>query len=285
MRIFQYSMLFLFVAAITTGCRDAAYWLGTSKDPVVVRVGDRKLFQSQLEGLIHEGTSPEDSAAIVDGYKQNWILENLMIIEAEKNIAADINLNKLVEDYRSSLLVLNYEKRLIESNLDTNVTNAEKYKYYQMNKAQYSLSHPVFKCIISKIPSSASGIQQVKSALQKSDLTEAMFLIKEKSIYHHIDTAAFMTVEDLASLLPPGTVKENELGRGKVFTAREGRYEYFYKIIAFYDENTIPPFEYISDRITKSILSERKKNLLLEYRQNLYNRALDDQIIETYSNE
>lgn len=285
MKFYSSVCVFISLAVLLMSCGDGQFWLGKSKDPVVVRVGDRKLFQSQLEGLVHNGTNPEDSAAIVDGFKQNWILENLMIIEAEKNIAADINLNKLVEDYRSSLLVLNYEKRLIENNLDTIVTQAEKYAYYQKNKGQYSLSHPVFKCIISKIPTNTSGIPQVKSALQKSDLSEALFLIKEKSVYHHIDTAAYMTIEDLASLLPQGTFKQEELAQGKVFSSKEGKYEYFFKIISYYDENTVPPFEYISDKILKSILSERKKNLLLGYRQELYKQALNDQIIETYSNE
>jgi len=278
-------VIIILLSLVCLGCGDGKFWLGDTKDPVVIRVGDRKLFRSQLDGLIHEGISPEDSAAIVDGFKQNWILENLMIIEAEKNIAADINLNKLVDDYRSSLLVLNYEKRIIDTKLDTTVTQAEKFTYYQINKGQYSLSHPVFKCIISKLPSNISGISQVKSALQKSDLSEAMFLIKEKSVYHHIDTAAFMTVEDLTSLLPPGTFKESELDRGKIFSSKEGKYEYIFKIISYYGENTVPPFDYIAEKITKSILSERKKNLLLEYRQRIYKKALDDQIIETYLNE
>ena len=93
------------------GCKDGLF-NDNAKDPVVARVGEQYLFKSQLEELVHDGTSPTDSAAIVDGYVQNWIVENLMIREADKNVAADINLNKLVEEYRASLLVYNYEKKL-----------------------------------------------------------------------------------------------------------------------------------------------------------------------------
>lgn len=49
-----------------------------------------------------------------------------MILEAEKNVAADINLNKLVDDYRSSLLVYNFEKRLVDQMLNTIITMDEK---------------------------------------------------------------------------------------------------------------------------------------------------------------
>ncbi len=244
-------LLFLFLFS----CKDGFNFNRDTKDPIIAKVGEKNLFKSQIAELIHPGTSPTDSAAIVDGYIENWIRENLMILEAEKNVAADINLNKLVDDYRSSLLVYNFEKRLVDQMLDTVITMDEKRDYYESFKNQYLLSHPIFKCVIAKVSSKASGLKDIKNALGKADMTESIFLIKEKAVYHHLDTAKWMTIEDLESLLPKGMIEISELSGGKVFQKKEKDYEYFVKIITYYDEKRIPPFDYIEGKIIKTILS------------------------------
>jgi hypothetical protein len=272
-------LLFLF------SCKDGFNFNRDTKDPIIAKVGEKNLFKSQIAELIHPGTSPTDSAAIVDGYIENWIRENLMILEAEKNVAADINLNKLVDDYRSSLLVYNFEKRLVDQMLDTVITMDEKRDYYESFKNQYLLSHPIFKCVIAKVSSKASGLKDIKNALGKADMTESIFLIKEKAVYHHLDTAKWMTIEDLESLLPKGMIEISELSGGKVFQKKEKDYEYFVKIITYYDEKRIPPFDYIEGKIIKTILSERKIELLKKYRQDLYDQGISDQKFEVFKPE
>ena len=263
------------------GCKDGLF-NDNAKDPVVARVGEQYLFKSQLEELVHDGTSPTDSAAIVDGYVQNWIVENLMIREADKNVAADINLNKLVEEYRASLLVYNYEKKLIDMRLDTLISIAEKVAFYEKNKAQYLLSHPVLKCIIAKVPAKSSDIKNIYKALGKSDLTEAMFLIKDKAVYHHIDTAMYMTIDDVVSLVPTNMIDPEKISTGRVYQEKNKEFEYFVKILKYYDENKIPPFDYIDAKIAKTILSERKIALLKNYRQQLYENGIADKDFEIY---
>jgi hypothetical protein len=236
--------------------------------------------------LIYDGTSALDSAAIVDGYIQNWVRENLMILEAENNIAADINLTKLVDDYRSSLLVYNYEKKLVEEKLDTIILEVEKKSFYEGNKASYILSHPVFKCIIAKVPAKLkSEITNIRKALDKSDLTEAMFLIREKAIYHQLDTSLYVAKDDLESLVPGSLIYKLDKKSGNSYSVSDKDYEYFVKIIKYYDESSIPPFDFIESKIIKTILSERKNTLLKKYRQQLYDDALNKKIFEIYKNE
>lgn len=277
-------LLAIIVGTLSISCKGSIFQ-GESKDPVIARVGDKNLFRSQILQLVHDGTSATDSAAIVDGYVQNWIRENLMIREAEKNIAADINLNKLVEDYRSSLLVYNYETKLIENQLDTLVSEAEKQAFYNVNKGQYLLSHPILKCIIAKIPVKSKDLSTIRQALGKSDLTEALFLIKEKAVYHQIDTATFFTEEELFSLVPSNMIDGEKLAAGKIYQKRIKDYEYFVKILKFYDENKNAPFEYIKAKIDKTILSERKIELLQKYRQSLYEKGIANKDFEIFKTD
>jgi hypothetical protein len=268
---------------LTLSCKNGFDFNKKSKDPVIAKVGDKKLFKSQLEMLVNAGSSATDSAAIVDGFIENWVRENLMIAEAEKNVAADINLNKLVDDYRSSLLVYNFEKRLIDQRLDTAIALSDKKAYYENNKNQYLLSHPIVQCIIAKIPEKDKGLSSVKSALNKSDLTEAFFLVKEKAVYHHIDAEKWLSIEEIKSLVPEGTLSTGDLKQGKLFQKHEGQFEFFVKILGYYDEKEIPPFEYIESKITKSIFSERKNKILRDFRNELYEKGLNDGRFEMYN--
>ncbi len=274
-------IIFLFIF-LHLGCKDGFAFRQNTKDPVIVKVGNKNLFKSQLDGLIHDMTSPTDSAAIVDGFIENWIKENLMVVEAEKNIAADINLNKLIEDYRSSLLVYNYEKNLIETQLDTIVEQSEKLNYYSGNQNQFSLSHPILKCMVARIPSKTKNISSLKKLLESKDINEATYFIKEKASFHFMDTAKWITVDDLKSLVPEKMLKEATISKNKVFQQKDGESEYFVKILKYYGENEIPPFDYIEDKINKIILGERKINLLKNKRQDLYQKGKNNNEFEIF---
>lgn len=266
-------------------CKDGFYFNSDSKDAVVAKVGERSLLKSEMDELLHSGVSPTDSAAIVDGFTINWIRERLMISEAEKYVAADININQLVDDYRSSLLVYNYEKRIVDEQLDTIISVQEMTDYYNLHKNQYLLSHPIAKCIIAKIPENNADIKILASALKKSDLTEAIFLIKEHAVYHQLDTSQFMTLEDIRSILPKEISDIDRWKSNNMYTEKIKGYQYFVKIIKIYDENTIPPFEYIKVKINKTILSERKIQLLKSFRDHLYEKGLKNKEFEIFNQD
>ncbi|MBK9150676.1 MAG: hypothetical protein IPM26_06585 [Saprospiraceae bacterium] len=107
---YSYAIYFFLLAVGLMSCKDAFTFSEAEKDEIVVKIEDKVLFKSQLKNLIHEDMDPQDSITVVNGFIENWIRDNLMIIEAEKNVPAGLDLNKLLADYRASLLVYNFEK-------------------------------------------------------------------------------------------------------------------------------------------------------------------------------
>ena len=51
----------------------------------IVKVFDHYLYSSDIEGLVSNGTSYEDSINIVDAYINNWIQDKLMLYYARNN--------------------------------------------------------------------------------------------------------------------------------------------------------------------------------------------------------
>lgn len=248
---------------------------------MIARVGQKMLYQRQVRDLVTEGTSPTDSVTIVNGYIQNWIREGLMIQEAESKIAADINIDQLVEDYRSSLLVYNFEKKLINEQLDTIVSDGAKRDFYDMHRNNYQLSHPIFRCIAGQFKRRNKSLRSIIKIYDSGSVEEIHDITKSNAVKFHVDTSVYLTKEDLQSWIPQEFFKNN-LNSRKTIRYADSDFEYFVKMVEFYDENTIPPFNFLESRITKTILSERKNALLKEFRQQLYLKGIAEKKFEIY---
>ena len=72
---------------------------GDKKGRELARVYDNYLYESDIKGLILENTSKEDSAVLVQNFINNWVKTELMINQAERNVAfKNLNLDQQLED-------------------------------------------------------------------------------------------------------------------------------------------------------------------------------------------
>ncbi|MBK9253860.1 MAG: hypothetical protein IPM42_00080 [Saprospiraceae bacterium] len=276
-------IFYIFLITGFTSCKDAFRFDQTPQDEVIVKVGDKMLFKSQLEDLVHQGVSASDSVNIIAGFTENWIRENLMIMEAEKKVASDIDINKLMADYRASLLVYNYEKKLIDEKLDTMVTENQKFEFYENNKSQFLLSHRIYQCVVAVFPDNDSGLKNFSRLLKGSDISEAIYTIKEKAKTYQIDLNKWYTREEILSFLPPDAKAKTQFSKNDVLNFSYKGAEYYVKILNQVDENQVPPLEYIEGRILKVILNNRKTELLKNIRKNLYEKAVSENKIKIYN--
>ena len=105
-------------------------------DKAVATVYNKTLYQSDLQSVMYEGISANDSIVKAKAFIDNWIRRQLLIHQAESNIdKSELDFSRQIEDYRNSLIIYKYETLLIEQNLDTVVTDAEIAKYIEDNSA------------------------------------------------------------------------------------------------------------------------------------------------------
>ena len=132
-------------------------------DVELAKVFSKKLFLSELEGMVPEGATSEDSTKIINAEVERWTRETLLMLEAEKNIPADLNIDELVRDYRMSLVRYNYEQYLVETQLDSVISDQEILTYYEENKEQYQLQSSILRCFLIKVPKSSPNLGQLRS--------------------------------------------------------------------------------------------------------------------------
>lgn len=99
---------------------------------IVARVGDHKLYRSQLEAYIPAGASPEDSALLARQWINAWAEDLLLLDMAEEQLSPEEkDVSEELEAYRRSLLGYRYRQLYIDRRLDTLVTDEELERWYR----------------------------------------------------------------------------------------------------------------------------------------------------------
>lgn len=145
-------------------------------DKVVATIYDKVLYQSDLQSVLYEGISVNDSLVRTKAFIDSWIRRQLLIHQAENNIdKSELDFSRQIEDYRNSLIIYKYESMLIEQNLDTVISENEIAKYIEDNSA-LELDSLVVKDIILNMRKKEL-IEKMNNSLYNKAVKERVFEI------------------------------------------------------------------------------------------------------------
>ena len=269
-------LTFVLVVLSLGSCRAVSSFL--HDDQVVARVGEYKLYRSELSAYIPGAASPEDSARLAARYIDTWAGEHLFLNVAEQQLSKEEkDVTQELEDYRRSLLKYRYEQRYINERLDTLVTDEDIRGYYADHKDDFVLTRPLLKLrfvqMMKDSPSRDAILKMMSSSdyddLQRADTLAASSAIKYfDSADTWMDSGELsdlfgMNPEAMLALLKDGFIKYEPEGRGDMMAA------YVCDML----KSGYAPVEYCSARIHDIILSARKRDLVRSLEQDLLTEA------------
>jgi hypothetical protein len=275
-------------AALLLICVGCSLGLGGDEktdDRLLAKVHNKSLYLSELDGMFPEGTSAEDSSYIIDVFTQRWIRDAVVLHEAEQNIPSDLNIDKLVRDYRASLIRHQYEKILVEELLESEVREDDLVDFYEQNKQQYQLETPIVRSYLIKVPlpvPEASQLRQLWNSNQPEDFEALVNYCNEHAETHLLAEQEWYKVEDIALELPKGTVTVDNISEGLDFSRKDEDYQYYFKVLEVKKRQDIAPLSYIKEQARKVILRNRKEELLEQKIEAMYNREFRRNNIQTY---
>lgn len=255
-------------------------------DPVMATVHDKVLHWSDVAHLVPTQLEPADSLRRLNAIITHWIKKSLMEIEAEKNIPSDLNINQLVNDYRQSLIVHHYEKKMVESRMDSLVSEAEMLAYYDQNKGQFPLKYTIVKAYFLKFPTKdrkkvAEIKKQLVSAPHNVDLLNLITGTEGEILLHGNQWHRALDVMDKI----PGKVNLNQLREGNILEEKEQKFIYLLKTLQRVDAEEYAPLSYVEEQIKKIILQQRKFKLLDQLSNELYEAGIKQNQVKIYTNE
>lgn len=207
-----------------------------------------------------------------------------MMYEAERNVPKDLNIDKLVRDYRASLIRHNYEKLLVEQLLDSTVTQQELAEFYELNKDQYQLKEPIVRAHFLQIPLSAPDLDKVDKWWKSDDPEDFKLLAAYCNTYatvHLLEDSSWYSLPTLASEWPVNLSVGN-LAPGATLSRKDDTFQYYFRLIDHVPEKALAPISYVADQARKAILHKRKMGLLEDTKEQMYERSLRRNEVKIY---
>ena len=243
---------------------------------LLARVYNKSLYIKDLEGMFPPGTSAYDSSLITNAYTQRWVREAVLLYEAENNLPKDLNIDRLVRDYRSSLVRNNYEQVLLEQLMETEISTPELANFYDKNKIQYQLDNPIVKAnvvVVPKIISVRDSLKYLWKNATDVNLARLKNICEEYELAHILDGSKWNEWENLAVYLPRNIGFEEFSRKGKDFSIQDGEFEVWVKILDSKKPQEIPPIEYVEEQLKRMLLLSRKTKFLEEKKEDMFDIA------------
>jgi hypothetical protein len=240
-------------------------------------VGNKMLTNRDLSDIIKTAWESPDNTAFMRAYIEKWVENELIYSQAEKYYKNDSEIEKMVDDYRKTLIVNKFKRRIVEDETPK-ATASELLEFYEAHKSNFRLSSPVLKGALLKIPQKSPQISLLKASIKKLD-QKSIEQIEKYSLKNPITYNFFIDkwvkYDDIKTLLPsPANQMNNFLSNNRLYELKDSVNIYYFSIIDLLLEGSHIPFEFVKDDISE-ILSEKKElEFIQNYSKDLYNKAL-----------
>ena len=171
----------------------------------LVEVDGNFLYKEDLMSVLPVGLSKDDSILFAEHYIRSWAEEILLYEKAANNIPDNVDVDKLVENYRKALIMHTYQQELINQKLINDIPEQEIADYYEKNKELFKLENPLIKGLFIKVPLTAPQLNNVRR-WYKSDKQDAVESLEKYSLQNAVKYEYFydkwVSVTDVLDMIP-----------------------------------------------------------------------------------
>ena len=257
-----------------------------SDDPLLARVHQRELHLSELEGMFPERATAADSALIIEAFANRWARDAVLLWESEQYAPSDLNLDRLVRDYRASLVRSSYEEQLVSAKLDSTITQEQLEAYYEATKEQYQLEVPIVRCLFIRVPYPTPEEALLQDLWNNGKPQDTAALADYTGKYAEaalLNDSAWYSLDEIARQLPEGTLTADNVNSKREFSQQDGTHRYYFRLFELKPRKEIAPLSYVVEQARRAILHTRKREVLERTREEIFEREARRSTIEFFT--
>jgi len=278
------ALIVILLIAGFTGC---GLLENEKNDLPVARAFGKYLYASDLQEIIPEGTRTGDSAVLARNYIDTWVRTQLMLNKAEESLTEEQkNVNKKIEEYRSSLLIYSYRQKLLLQKMDTLISNSEIVDYYENNIDNFILTSQIVKAVFVKVPITAPEINNVRNWIKSGSVDDLDKL--EKYCINYADkfdmfNNSWVYFNTLMKQIPLKISQpERFLRYNRNIESSDSLFHYFVHISDYKSEGEVMPLDLIRNDIKSILLNKRKIAFYNDLEKRVYNEGVNRNLFEIY---
>ena len=255
----------------------------------LVQVNDRFLYQEDVAQTLPYGVTGTDSAALVREFVRKWIEEQVLYEKAEHNVRGDGRIERMVADYRRTLVMNNYEQMLLQQKMPEELSEEELQRYYSENKQLFVLEEPVVKGLFIKVPLASPGLKDLRrwykenseEAFEKLEAYAFRNAVIYEFFYEHwvpVSEIEGKVIVDLAEL-------GNDFDKNRNIEVKDEEYCYLLHIEEYVRKGETKPYDLARHEIIDLLANNRKVEFMKRVKEDLYNQSVKAGRIKYYYNE
>jgi cupin superfamily acireductone dioxygenase involved in methionine salvage len=253
----------------------------------LARVNSSYLYSSDVEGM-GSGLSKEDSATQVSLYIEKWAVDQLMLEMANSklNQKESEKIDRMVENYRNSLVVAAFEEESVRKELDTLVSSEQITAYYKMNRDQYISGKEMIRCHFVRVKRSLPDIDKLRNWFKSDDKKDfekvKEYCLSKQGINFVLDSDEWINPEKIAEMLPEKSLDLSTVKTDRSYDRTEDDYLYLFRVFEIRERNSPIPMSQVKDEIAKIILQQRSNEILQKIRSKAAEKVKSGKVFEKF---
>jgi hypothetical protein len=254
---------------------------------VLAKVYDKSLSKNELIQALPKSLKGKDSINFVNTFVNKWVEKNVMLHNANNNLTDEQkNFENEIEEYKTSLLIYNYQKAFINQKLDTIISDKEIESYYETHPNDFQLKENICKVWYAKIPAKSPGINEFRKTIFKDNSISKNTIEKycnKFAINYFLDDDKWLFFNDLKKEIPFEYYNEDLfLQNSRNIELKVNENIYFVNIKGFKIKDGKSPLSLESSKIRGIILNKRKVKLIKQLNKDLIKQALEKNDVKIF---
>ncbi len=276
-------LIFIVFAAFLSACSQLEQ---KRHSGIVAEYNGKVITRAEID-LLTIGMTGEDSVRVAEHYVRQWAAD-LVEYDIAKD-KANKEIEKLVDDYRRSLYIHEYEQRLIAQRMPQEVEDTLVNQFYQENISHFILSETVLKGILLVVPNGAPDMDQLRRRIVEPTSEENIEWIEKFAYKYAIGYELFLdqwqTTSQIVLRMPFEMDDLNKrLKQKRQIEMQDSINTYILQVTDIYQDGANMPIDYARPEIEKIILRQRQVEFLSAEKQGLYDKAFKEGKIKRYEN-
>jgi len=249
----------------------------------LLEVEGRFLYVDEVQQIIPPNVSVTDSTEIAHSYIRKWVTDVLMYENAKRNVTNINEIDELVESYRKSLTIHQYQQKMIEQRLPKEPSEVDLKAFYTQYSAQLVLKENIIKGLLLIIPQKAPKMSNVRSWVQSGN-TKSLESIEKYSLQNAISYDYFgdkwLPLSEILKRIPLKVEDPSRfLSSNRFVETSDSTQHYFLRIESFKLSGQVEPYEMAKDRISNILLNKQKADFITKFENEIYNDAVSNETV------
>lgn len=251
---------------------------GDSK--LLARVGSKDLYENNVQ-YPKTLKSKSDSVTFLKVYVNRWITQELMLQKAVLNLSeSSSEIDKLVEEYRASLLIHAYQQELMNQKMDTAISDEEVQQFYHSHIYDFRNDSIIVKMRFVRVSRNYNAINQLRKLIKSDNddgLGELEKICFQNNIHYQINND-WLYYNEFTTLVPREIWNAEQFLKSNPYHEfNDEQYFYLFYISDYRLKDDIAPIELVELNIRHLILQKRKIQFIKDIENSIYKDALSRQ--------